>query len=124
MKIYLNGSLWHSGTGKNQPIIAPTTVSLGSYKSKQDYYDGKIAHFRIYSKALTPAQILQDMNVTSIRLPVQLPPVIRPPILYGNVGSAYRGSRDSAWQCSPCLNGYRICVRTGLTAQPVRIESC
>lgn len=62
MKIYLNGSLWHSGTGKRQPTIEAAMVILGSEYDSKRYYHGKIAHFHIYSKVLTPDHILLDLE--------------------------------------------------------------
>ena len=56
MNIYIDGSLWHSETNKNQPILAVAKAKLGVG------YDGKIANVRIYDKALSLERINQDMD--------------------------------------------------------------
>ncbi|MDJ0590872.1 MAG: LamG domain-containing protein [Pleurocapsa sp. MO_226.B13] len=61
MKIYLNGQLWHSETGKNKPIPEINNdVRLGSHNSTERY-QGKLAYFRIYNRALSQLEIKQDM---------------------------------------------------------------
>ncbi len=56
MKIYLNGNLWHSDTGKSKPIVAASTVNLGRN------YDGRIANIRIYNQALSSEEIKRDID--------------------------------------------------------------
>ena len=59
MKIYLNGKLWHSGTGKTRSLPATTAVKLGSYVDGSHCYPGIIDDVRIYDEALSSAQIQQ-----------------------------------------------------------------
>jgi hypothetical protein len=65
MKIYINGVLWHSGTGKTQPIQNISTFILGCAGNKdQNYaYDGSIDDFCVWDKELT-AQEIQDIMYT------------------------------------------------------------
>jgi hypothetical protein len=57
MKIYLNGELWHSESGKTQPIPDLQTVKLGSSSDGSANYQGKLTNLRIYNQALSPAAI-------------------------------------------------------------------
>jgi len=49
MKIYYNGVLWHSGTGKTQPIEGSTVTNflLGASGDVDQGYDGYIDEFRV-----------------------------------------------------------------------------
>lgn len=51
MKIYLNGQLWHSGTGKTKPIDIQNFVIGGAALGGNAYY-GAIDEFCIWKKAL------------------------------------------------------------------------
>lgn len=63
MKIYCDGTLWHSGTGKTQPIPAATKVVLGqSALGEQIYYEGAVAELQIWRKARTQPEIQADMH--------------------------------------------------------------
>lgn len=57
MKIYLNGELWHSESGKTQPIPDLQTIKLGSSSDGSANYRGKLTNLRIYNQALSPAAI-------------------------------------------------------------------
>jgi hypothetical protein len=60
-KIYLDGQLWHSGTGKTGIIGTTDVASLGSYADgDQDYWEGKVDDFRIYATALS-ASVVQEV---------------------------------------------------------------
>ena len=50
MKIYLNGSLWHSGTGKTKNIAACNSMYIGSYGSSYFFSDKDYACFSIHFK--------------------------------------------------------------------------
>ncbi len=47
MKIYRNGELWHSGTGKTKPIDIQNLI-LGSIGTKANFYFGKMDEFRFW----------------------------------------------------------------------------
>ncbi len=58
MKIYLNGQLWHSGTGKTNSMAGITTFAIGAQSDGSQYkYHGLIDSFRIYDKELSATDI-------------------------------------------------------------------
>ncbi|MCB9267720.1 MAG: T9SS type A sorting domain-containing protein [Lewinellaceae bacterium] len=56
MKIYLNGQLWHSGTGKTKPIDIQKMLIGGNVAGTLSYF-GAIDEFRIWKKALSETDI-------------------------------------------------------------------
>ncbi len=61
MKIYLNGVLWMSGTGKTIPIDFKTLVLGGSFDHSLSYF-GKIDEFQVWDKELDAATIAAWMR--------------------------------------------------------------
>ena len=61
-KIYLNGVLWHSGTGFHRPMTGVTLFKIGSMADGKFGYRGMIDDFRLYNRALTQEEIQQAMN--------------------------------------------------------------
>lgn len=61
MKIYLNGSLWHSGTGKTKPVDLQN-FTLGASVNGSLSYFGQISEFRIFNKALDENTITEWMH--------------------------------------------------------------
>ncbi|MDR2836663.1 MAG: LamG domain-containing protein [Bacteroidales bacterium] len=61
MKVYLNGVLWHSGTGKYKPVQNISKFVIGSSASlnQNDCYDGYIDDFCIWDKELSLSEIQQ-----------------------------------------------------------------
>ncbi|MEN6384798.1 MAG: LamG-like jellyroll fold domain-containing protein [Phycisphaerales bacterium] len=54
MKIYLNGSLWHTSTGCTKTMSGCNIIKIGSYGDGSSYcYDGKLDDFRIYNRELS-----------------------------------------------------------------------
>jgi hypothetical protein len=62
MEIYLNGSLWHSGTGLTRPIDIAQMI-VGKSTAYSNNYKGSIDELRIWDKALTGADIQNWMNI-------------------------------------------------------------
>ncbi|MCF8366607.1 MAG: T9SS type A sorting domain-containing protein, partial [Bacteroidales bacterium] len=62
MKMYLNGELWQSGTGKTKLIDIEDLV-FGSAQFSSNHYFGKIDEFRIWDKELDMATIAGWMNI-------------------------------------------------------------
>ncbi|WP_287527649.1 LamG domain-containing protein, partial [Okeania sp. SIO2C2] len=60
MKIYLNGSLWQTVTGKYQELSQITQIKLGC---GYGFYEGKVAHLRIYDRVLSQEEINELMKV-------------------------------------------------------------
>ena len=63
MKIYLDGFLWHSGTGKNKVIndVTGTTRRIG-ITTENDYHRGYISNLKLYKKELTASEVQQNFN--------------------------------------------------------------
>lgn len=64
MQIYLNGELWHSGTGKTRTIGAMESFVLGHSVNGNNPYYGKIDDFTIWKKALDQSTISSWMYRT------------------------------------------------------------
>ncbi len=62
MKIYLNGSLWHSGTGKTKSIDISRLV-IGKNAAYGNNYKGKIDELQIWDKELDEQTIANWMNI-------------------------------------------------------------
>ncbi len=61
MKVYLNGVLWHSGTGKNKTMSILNLI-LGKDKDLQNNYKGKVNELSIWDKELSLTDIQTWMN--------------------------------------------------------------
>jgi hypothetical protein len=62
MKIYLNGNLWHSGTGKTKPMNNIHTFKLGrGVSNSTDSYAGKMDDFAVFNKELNASEIQSIM---------------------------------------------------------------
>lgn len=61
MQIYLNGDLWHSGTGKTRKMSGVKSFKIGSNGNGGGNYDGLIDEFSIWNKVLTDEQIRELM---------------------------------------------------------------
>ncbi|MDP3900082.1 MAG: LamG-like jellyroll fold domain-containing protein [bacterium] len=59
MKIYLNGSLWHSGSGLNRGISDINKFQIASS------YDGLVDDVRVYNRALSATEIWQLNSLSS-----------------------------------------------------------
>ncbi|MDA9260503.1 Ig-like domain-containing protein [Puniceicoccaceae bacterium] len=56
MKIYLNGALWHSGSGKTKSISGIAEVTLGTSQSGA-HYDGILDEIRLYNTELSASEV-------------------------------------------------------------------
>ena len=63
MKIYLNGVLWHSGTGKTKRMkgIKKFRLAQGTWNGSQSYA-GRMDEFTVFNKELSVAEINSYMN--------------------------------------------------------------
>ncbi|MBK8499267.1 MAG: LamG domain-containing protein [Flavobacteriales bacterium] len=57
MKIYLNGTLWHSGTGKTKPMTGITQFKLGSAANGDVPYPGQLDEINVFTTELSAATI-------------------------------------------------------------------
>ncbi|MBK8491246.1 MAG: T9SS type A sorting domain-containing protein [Saprospirales bacterium] len=96
MNIYLNGQLWHSGTGKTKPINIQS-FKLGSAANNTNNYYGAAHEVQIWNKALDQSTIQEWMNQ----------PLTPSHPFYGNLMAYYpfdEGTGTTAYDASP--NGY------------------
>lgn len=61
MKIFCNGKLWHSGTGKKQPLVKTQTLTLGGFFNQTNFYHGTVSELRIWKVARTEKEIKNSM---------------------------------------------------------------
>ena len=62
-QIYINGVLWHSGTGMTQTMEGVTKFTIGTKPSlAEGWYRGMIDDFRLYDTALTVEEIAEAMT--------------------------------------------------------------
>jgi hypothetical protein len=57
MKIYLNGSLWHSGNNFDNSMADIVKFSIGAASGWSNYYNGRVDDFALFSKELDQATI-------------------------------------------------------------------
>ncbi len=62
MEVYLNGTLWHSGTGKTR-LIDIANMVLGKNWNYGNNWKGKVDEFRVWNKALSGTDIQNWMNI-------------------------------------------------------------
>jgi hypothetical protein len=60
-KIYLNGVLWHSGTGMTRAMSGKTLFHIGHYEGSQNHR-GMMDDFQLYNHALTESEIRRIMR--------------------------------------------------------------
>jgi len=63
MKIYLNGILWHSGSGKTR-LIEIQDLVLGGAQNSANYYFGKIDELQVWNTELDEETIHNWMNIS------------------------------------------------------------
>jgi len=65
MKIYLDGTLWHSGTGKTRSLGSPSGAPQAiGYGPAGYYHKGYISQILLYKKELSASEVLQNYNAT------------------------------------------------------------
>ena len=62
MQIYKNGVLWHSGTGKTLAMDKIHRLVIGSAKSDQYFWNGKLDEFKLFNTALSSTTILANFR--------------------------------------------------------------
>jgi hypothetical protein len=62
MKIYLNGALWHSGTGKTKPMVI-LNMLLGVDQVLNNNWKGKVNELTVWNKELSLTDIQNWMNI-------------------------------------------------------------
>jgi Concanavalin A-like lectin/glucanases superfamily/Peptide-N-glycosidase F, C terminal len=59
MKIYLNGKLFQSGTGKNTKILDIANFVIGSSGTRSNFYEGKVDDFLVWDTELSTSEIAE-----------------------------------------------------------------
>jgi hypothetical protein len=67
MKIFLDGVAWANSTGNVGSINATTAARLCSYAINTTYHNAYIGNVKIYNRALSTAEILQNYNIQKSR---------------------------------------------------------
>jgi hypothetical protein len=69
MRIYLDGTLWHSGTGQNAPVAAASLglINKTDGASYVSHHNNAISSIKFYNRELSPAEILENYNATKGR---------------------------------------------------------
>lgn len=62
MFIYKDGVQWHSGTGKNMPVGKISRFILGAGAAENNFYNGQLDEFSVWSTALNATDIAGWMN--------------------------------------------------------------
>lgn len=62
MKIYLDGVLWHSGTGKNLPAGVVNKFRIGNSVAGDNFWAGKIDEFAVWNAELSQTNIAAWMH--------------------------------------------------------------
>ena len=65
MNIYLDGEVWHSGTGKTKSMTGVTAFTLGANTNGSSGYDGLLDDVRIYDVELTAAEVMNLFTSTT-----------------------------------------------------------
>ncbi|MBK1834169.1 discoidin domain-containing protein [Roseibacillus ishigakijimensis] len=105
MQIFLNGTLWHSGTGKTRSLAGTTVATLGSAISGLSY-DGLLDNVVLYDSALTLAQVaaLYDHSAHCYQSWVQ---------------SVSLAGADSAWTADPDGDAFDNLLEYALGSDPL-----
>jgi len=61
MKIYLNGALWHSGTGKTKPLAGITKLRFASNGVEQSSYPGLVDDINVFNSEV-PAAVIAEWH--------------------------------------------------------------
>jgi hypothetical protein len=57
MNIYLNGTLWHTATGKVKTVGTITTATLGSQLGTSNFYHGVLDDVKVFNRALSSDEV-------------------------------------------------------------------
>jgi hypothetical protein len=72
--IYLNGVLWHSGTGMTMPMTGVTKFTIGAKPSIENFYLGMMDDIRLFDHALTEDEIMAVVEGAGAGFPNALGP--------------------------------------------------
>ncbi len=107
MKIYLNGSLWHSGVDKNRTLGIMKNLWIGRGRNSFPY-EGKIDEFRMWKRELSASEI-EDWRLKEI---TPSHPNYNDLVVYLKFNDGYNlvndapGGMDAFWHGSPTVANY------------------
>ena len=67
MKIYRNGTLYNSATGKTRTFDSANVDIRRIARFTNTYYDGYISNLQLYTKELSQAEVTQNFNTIKSR---------------------------------------------------------
>ncbi|UCF17235.1 MAG: LamG domain-containing protein, partial [Phycisphaerales bacterium] len=73
-QIYLNGVLWHSGTGMTRPMTGVTAFTIGAKPQITNFYFGMMDDVRLYDHALTEDEIQTVVAGAGAEYPLAMSP--------------------------------------------------
>lgn len=98
MKIYLNGSLWHSGSDKFKTMETLMNFFIGMESNGQNYFFGDIDNFRIWSAELDEATIQEWMFKNLDNNHVNYSSLISEMRFDGDANEPELGSGPNGWE--------------------------
>jgi len=69
MEMYLNGTLWESGTGKTDALPTITKLVIGAQSGTSAFYDGKIDELAVWSRVISASEVSGIYTAQTIGLP-------------------------------------------------------
>jgi uncharacterized protein (TIGR02145 family) len=70
ISFYVNGSLTNTENYNNPSTVSNTTLKMGAWDGSSRFFNGNIGQIRIYNRALTAAEILQNYNALRPRFAI------------------------------------------------------
>jgi hypothetical protein len=67
IKLYVDGQEVATGTGGVQSLTTPTNIRIGSIQTNINFFNGNIANVKIYNRALSASEVLQNYNAQKSR---------------------------------------------------------
>lgn len=101
--MYVDGNLVKTASVSNKRIKDDNLpVTLGSFNGTQEYFQGYISDAKIYNRALSSSEVLQNYNATKNRYIKVLPPIADAIVLNLDAGSraSYVGTGTSWYDLS------------------------
>ncbi|MCU0546308.1 MAG: LamG domain-containing protein [Oscillatoriaceae cyanobacterium Prado104] len=131
MKIYLNGELWHSEGNKKAAISQADKLAIGSHPSPAlgNHYHGMMQELSIWSRALSPEEIKQNMNRRLVGNEPNLTgywplnegtgTIVRDKTRRGNHGSI----NGATWQQQKFLQPAEASITTATWEEPIFLQA-
>ena len=101
-EIYVDGVLVSSGAGANTNSNTTVQLDIGRINISGRYFDGTVANTKIYNKALSASEILQNYQAEQYRFEGPAGPVTNGLLLYWDAGNldSYPGTGTTIYDLS------------------------